>query len=138
MASGRFSRPADLQQDQEFGHAVRFAVDRRHAAVVPVLSTNPGSNVVTVSDESLWESVAEMGAAVTFGRIPGALGVAVNSAYARSALRPQARVAAGPASARPQRDAHRRGHDPVDTQGGTDRARSSNPLRPGMGERVCA
>lgn len=82
--------PDNHRQDETWDQAVRFSVDRRHNAVVP----NPGANnyVRTVDDtESPWTSAAELGAAITFGQAPGALGVAVNSAYARSALRPASR-----------------------------------------------
>ena len=76
-----FSKPAELAEDP------LFSVDRRHAA----LTINPHANnyVRDVTDsESPWTSAAELGAAITFGGAPGALGVAVNSAAARSVLRP--------------------------------------------------
>ena len=87
-ANHHFSEPTELHQDEQFERAQEFAVQRRYNALVPVTGHISGSNVVTVTDESPWESVAEMGAAVIFGHLPGALGVAVSSAYARLALRP--------------------------------------------------
>jgi len=92
MTSGRFSHP-EMHSDEQFGQAQQFSVQRQYNAVLPVTGRISGGNVTTVTDESPWESVAEMGAAVTFGHLPGALGVAVNSAYARSALRPAAQGA---------------------------------------------
>ena len=75
------SRRVELHEDK------LFSVDRRHAALI----INPHANnyVRTVDDsESPWTSVAELGAAMTFGGAPGSLGVAVNAAAARSVLRP--------------------------------------------------
>jgi hypothetical protein len=44
------SRPVSYVPDAEFDHAVRFAVDKRDAALMPVLrASTPG--VVTVTDE---------------------------------------------------------------------------------------
>lgn len=74
------SRPVELAGDP------LFSVDRRHAALV-INAHN--SHVRDVTDsESPWTSVAELGAATILGGAPGALGVAVNSAAARSVLRP--------------------------------------------------
>jgi hypothetical protein len=77
----KISRPVELHEDK------LFSVDRRHAALI----INPHANnyVRDVTDsESPWTSAAEVGAAIIFGGAPGALGVAVNSAAARSVLRP--------------------------------------------------
>lgn len=74
------SRPVELAGDP------LFRTDRAHAALV----LNPAVNnyVRTVDNTSPWESAAELGAAMTFGGAPGALGVAVNGAVVRSVLRP--------------------------------------------------
>jgi hypothetical protein len=82
--------PDNYRSDPSFDHAVHFAVDKRDAGLIPQPNAS-GSNVRSVSDESPWENVAEMGAAIAFGRAPGALGVAVNSAYIRSAMRGEGR-----------------------------------------------
>ena len=78
MSNHHFSRPVELAGDP------LFSIDRRHAAL-----TVNNNYVKDVTDSgSPWTSVAELGAAITFGGAPGALGVAVNSAAARSVLRP--------------------------------------------------
>lgn len=79
-ANHRFTKPAEVVADK------LFTTDRAHAALV----INPhNSYVKDVTDsESPWTAAAELGAAMTFGGAPGALGVAVNSAAARSVLRP--------------------------------------------------
>ena len=79
-----FSRPVELNKDE------LFSIDRRHNALV--IDPHANNYVRQVDDsESPWTSVAELGAAITFGGAPGAVGVAVNSAAARSVLRPSSR-----------------------------------------------
>jgi hypothetical protein len=84
-----FSRPADVHTDPLFDHAVRFAVDKRDAALMPVLRTAP-PGVVTVADESEdnWQTVRDQVAAGLFGYLPG-----THQAYVRDALRPASRGA---------------------------------------------
>jgi hypothetical protein len=88
MANNHFSKPAELHQDQEFDHAVRFAVDKRDNAVMPVIrATSPG--VVTVTDEpSQWNNAIEQAGAQLLGHIPGAY-----AGYIRDGLRPASRGA---------------------------------------------
>jgi len=82
MANHTFTKhdPGNYQEDK------LFHIDRAHAALV----INPHNSYVRQVDdsESPWTSVAELGAAITFGGAPGAIGVAVNSAAVRSVLRP--------------------------------------------------
>jgi hypothetical protein len=86
---GTFGRPADLQQDQEFGHAVRFAVDKRHAAVVPVLrATSPGVVTLTDDDDQLDDGLRAAGADLLGQQYPYA-----RAGFVRHALRPSAQGA---------------------------------------------
>jgi hypothetical protein len=82
-----FSKPAAYTSDPEFDHAVRFSVDKRDAALMPVLRAR-ALGVVTVSDspEDNWEYIRDQVAAGLFGYLPG-----VHQAYVRDALRPAGR-----------------------------------------------
>ena len=86
-----FSRPVELHRDEEFDHAVRFAEDKRDAALMPVLrARTPG--VVTVTDEpSQWQNAIEQAGAQLLGHIPGAY-----AGYVRDGLRPASRCRARP------------------------------------------
>lgn len=79
-ANHTFTKPVEIRRDE------LFSVDRAHNALV--LNPAVNNHVRTVDNTSPWESAAELGAAELFGRAPGALGVAANSASVRSVLRP--------------------------------------------------
>jgi len=85
----KISRPVPRDPAEEFVHDPLFSIDRRHNA----LDINPRANnyVRVVSNDDPWRSAIELGAAVTLGRLPEALGVAVNSAAIRSTLRASSR-----------------------------------------------
>lgn len=85
MSNHTFSTPRSYTADPEFDHAVRFAIDRRDAGLIPMPNAS-GSHVVTVGESSDWEQVAEVGAAQFLGHVPN-LGVPIGSAVIRSALR---------------------------------------------------
>jgi hypothetical protein len=87
-ANHRVSKPVELNTDREFDHAVKFAMERRYAALMPVIrATSPG--VIVVSDDpTQWDNVLEQAGADLLGRYPGTY-----AAYARDALRPASRGA---------------------------------------------
>lgn len=87
-----FSKP-EMHGDQEYDRAVRFAIDKQHAAVVPVLSADPGGHVVTVTDEPLsdWDQVYDSAATSILSGVPGVNGPTLHGAYVRSAMRGQGR-----------------------------------------------
>lgn len=87
-----FSRP-ELNRDEQYDQAVKFAIDKRHAAVMPLLSANPGNGVVTVDDGPLtdWEQVYESAATSILSGVPGVNGPTLHGAYVRSAMRGQGR-----------------------------------------------
>lgn len=89
-----FSKP-ELHRDEQYDQAVRFAIDRRHAAVMPVLSANPGNGVRTVDDGPLtdWQQVYESAATSLLSGVPGVNGPTLHGAYVRDAVRPAMRGA---------------------------------------------
>ncbi|MGH3275469.1 MAG: hypothetical protein ACRDNZ_14250 [Streptosporangiaceae bacterium] len=84
MASGRFSQPVELARDELFTRGTKFAIDRQHAAVMPVL-TGLGSHVQTVTDDDdqLDDALRAAGA----GLLGQQYGYA-HAGFARHALRP--------------------------------------------------
>ena len=66
-----FSRPAEVQKDENFDHAVRFAVDRRDAGLIPMPNAS-GGNVVTVGEnaDQLDDALRAAGADLLGGRYP--------------------------------------------------------------------
>jgi hypothetical protein len=86
------SRPAEVQKDELFGHAVRFAVDKRDNALMPVLNAS-NSYVRTVTNEPLsdWEQVFETAATAVLSGVPGVPSVMLQGALLRSSLRGEGR-----------------------------------------------
>jgi len=87
MSNHRFSAPVELHADDEFDHAVRFAVDKRDTALVPVLNAS-NSHVRVVSDDSdeNLDFIRDQIMAGLFGYVPS-----VHQKYVRDALRPASR-----------------------------------------------
>jgi hypothetical protein len=88
------SRPVRYGTDPEFDHAVRFAVDKRDNALMPVLSAS-NNYVRTVSNDpddfSQWDEALESAGVQVLSQMPGSIALQARAAYTRSALRPASR-----------------------------------------------
>ena len=83
------SKPVPYHTDPEFDHAVRFAVDKRDAALMPVISAH-ASHVRDVADgPGQWEIVTEQaGAQILSSAFPHSnLALQARGALIRSSLR---------------------------------------------------
>ena len=90
MAASHFSKPVELHRDEQFDHAVRFAMHKRDASLMPVTGRISGSNVVTVTDEpdQLEDAVRAAGADLLGQQYPYA-----RAGFVRHALRSSSRGA---------------------------------------------
>jgi hypothetical protein len=82
-----FSPPVEYTSNPEFDHAVRFAIDKRDAALMPVLrTTSPGVKTVSDDSDANLEFIRDQIVAGLFSGVPGA-----RAQYVRDALNPASR-----------------------------------------------